>query len=272
MSRKPLVSAIVATHGDRAEYLKKAVESIFSQTYKNIELIIIDDGSTDSTQEVARSYLDFKNLKVHYILQEKTKSPSKTRNNGIKLAKGKYIAILDSDDYWLDNQKIEKQVNFLEGNHDYILVGGGVIKINKRGQETKRFFLPETDEAIRNSIIFGNQFVHSTVLFRKSAWQKTDGYDKKFDFCEDWDLWLKFGKIGKFYNFKEYFAYYLEGGESQGNYNFSHSFKLGIQLRDKYKNDYPGKWQVIFLNLGYSVFRFLPFKRLLHLFLSTIKR
>ncbi|MFH1968252.1 MAG: glycosyltransferase [bacterium] len=267
--QKPLVSVIVATHGDRADYLKKAIESIFSQTYKNIEIIIIDDNSTDKTKKVVQFYL--KNPKVHYIYQKENKGPSETRNNGIKTAGGKYVAILDSDDFWFNPKKIEKQVNFLEKNSEYVLVGGGVIRINKKGQETKRFFLPKTDKDIRNSIIFNNNFVHSTTLFRKSAWQKAGGYDKRFDFCEDWDLWLKFGKFGKFYNFQEYFIYYLEGGESQSDYNFRRSLKFNIELRKKYRNNYPGKRKAVFLNLGYHIFIFLPFKRSLHSMLSVIK-
>ncbi|MDP3882997.1 MAG: glycosyltransferase [Candidatus Staskawiczbacteria bacterium] len=259
MSQKPLVSVIIATHGERGKYLRKAIGSVLSQTYNNIEIIIVDDGSTDDTRKIVKPYLVFKNPKVCYIRQEKTKSPSGTRNNGIKISNGKYIAILDSDDCWPDSQKIEKQVAFLENNPEYVLAGGGVIRTDKAGLETRRFFLPEKDKDIRSLIILVNPFAHSAVLFRKSSWQEAGGYDKNFDFFEDWDLWLKFGKIGKFYNFQEYFTFYLEGGESQTDYNLRRGFKLSIKLRKKYRDCYPGKWKTFFLNTGYYVFVLFPF-------------
>ena len=102
---KPLVSIIIPTYND-AKYILQAVNSALAQTYKNIEIIVVDDGSTDNTKEL------LKNLKINYIFQE-NKGLSGARNTGMKLARGKYIALLDADDFY-HLERLERQVNFLE--------------------------------------------------------------------------------------------------------------------------------------------------------------
>jgi glycosyltransferase involved in cell wall biosynthesis len=268
MNQYPLVSIILPTY-NREKYIKRAIESTLSQTYKNIELIIIDDGSTDKTKDVIQPYLV--DQRVHYIYQQ-NKGASAARNNGIKVSKGKYIAVLDSDDFWCDRKKLEKQVKFLEEHPNYILVGGGMIRINKQGKELVRHLLPETDKEIRKLILFDNLFAHSTVVFRKVAWELAGGYDEELSFSEDWDLWLRFGKLGKFYNFQEYFTCYLQGEQNISNLNLRRNLKLNIKIRKKYRNDYPNFWKAFFLGWAYYYYTFLPFNQFLKPIFSKIRR
>jgi glycosyltransferase involved in cell wall biosynthesis len=113
---QPLVSVIIPTY-NRASFLTHAIESVLRQTYKNIEIIVVDDGSTDNTKVVIDSFKG----KVQYIFTENNKGPAHARNTGMKAANGKYIAFLDSDDEYLPF-KLECQVTFLEEHPDLGMV------------------------------------------------------------------------------------------------------------------------------------------------------
>jgi teichuronic acid biosynthesis glycosyltransferase TuaG len=112
---EPLVSVVIPTY-NRASFLKQTIESVLNQTYKNIELIVVDDGSTDNTKDVISPYLH----RIQYIFTE-NKGPAHARNIGMKTSKGKYISLLDSDDEFLPF-KIEAQVSLMEKNPDIGMV------------------------------------------------------------------------------------------------------------------------------------------------------
>ena len=189
----------------------------------------------------------------------------KTLNKGIFLAKGKYIARLDDDDFWQDPQKMEKQINFLENNPEYAIAGGGVIKIDKEGKEIVRFLLPETDEDIRKVILISNVFAHSAVIFKKDSWSQAGGYDEQFGFFSDWGLWLKLGKQGKFYNFQEFFICYSDQeqnfGRTSHDYEIRRKLAANIRLRIKYKKYYPGYKKAIFIGFANYFYSFLPLRK-----------
>lgn len=258
-----LVSVIISTC-NRADYIIKAVESVLSQSYRNIELIVVDNGSVDKTPEVVAK-LGEEDHRIRIIIN-KTNFFSRggSSNIGIREARGKYIARLDDDDYWADPRKLEKQVKFLDEHPNYVLAGGGMIGINKEGKELFRCLFPENDEDIRKSILFDNFFSHGTVVFRKDAWEKANGYDEEIDlpeFPEDWDLYLKLGKLGKFYNFQEYFLYYLQAGQNTFRQNSRRNLKINNQVRKKYRRDYPGFWKAFLLNQASYFYSFFPFKK-----------
>ena len=105
----PLVSIIIPTY-NRAEYLKRALKSVFSQTFKDFEVLVMDDGSTDNTLEIVES---FKEERIKYEWAENFGGPAAPRNRGLRFARGEYIAFLDSDDEWITD-KIEKQFILLK--------------------------------------------------------------------------------------------------------------------------------------------------------------
>jgi glycosyltransferase involved in cell wall biosynthesis len=273
MNNLPLVSVIIATY-NREESIKRAIESVFGQTYKNIELIVVDDGSIDGTKNVVRPYFD--NPKFKYFFQD-NQGPSSARNKGIRdFSAGEYIAILDSDDFWCDKNKLQKQVNFLEKNEDYALVGGGSIKIDREGMDVLKYLLPEKDEDIRSVILITNPIVNVSVLYRKDIWEKAGGYSKEFDGVEDWELWLKMGKFGKFYNFQEFFSRHSGHWGKDFSYldktrSKIEQLKMTIGARLKYRNDYPGFLKAFFLS-WLSYFHYLiPFRRKLWPLLFRIR-
>jgi len=234
MINQPLVSVIIAIYNN-ADCIKRAIKSVLIQTYKNFELIIVDDGSSDNLKEIIKPFLG---NKVFY-LRQKNQGAAAARNWGIKNSRGKYIAILDSDDFWCDKSKIEKQINFLENNPKYVLTGGGVIKVNSKGKEISRYLTPENDEEIRKLIFFKNCFAHSTTVFRRKSWQRAGGYNKDLDGLEDYDLWLKMSFLGKLYNFQFFWVCYRDHDLKNPNYldkKYSKikQLKLNLNLRWNY--------------------------------------
>ena len=128
--QKPLVSVIIPTY-NRPTYLKQTLDSVVNQTYNNIEIIVVDDGSpNEDTLRVCKKYKT-----VTYLKIENSGGPAKPRNVGIKEAKGKYIAFLDDDDLWIAT-KIEQQVRILEEHNDFGLAHGYCQIIDENGKLT----------------------------------------------------------------------------------------------------------------------------------------
>jgi glycosyltransferase involved in cell wall biosynthesis len=167
----------------------------------------------------------------------------KTLNRGLREAKGEYIARIDDDDIWIDKDKLKKQVEFLNTNRKYSLVGiGGVIVIDEEGKELFRYLLPDTDEKIRNKILTKNCFCHTGTVFRKEAALSCGGYSETEEtkHIEDYDLWLKMGLTANFYNIPIYGLKHTMNKNSISLNNKLEQFKKSIILSEKYKNKYSG--------------------------------
>ena len=264
----PLVSVIIPAY-NREKHIKRAIESILAQSFNNFEIIIVDDGSVDNTKKVIDLYVSEK--KVLYFYQQ-NQGVSSALNNGIRKASGKYIAILHSDDFWIDKQKLEKQVNFLDNNKEYVLVGGGIIRIKEDNTEVSRILYPQEDGEIRESILSSCLFASSAVMFKKDTFEKVGGFDENLETCEDWDLWMRMGKMGKFHNVPEYFTYYQESNKSLSNSYYRKSLKYNILLAKKNKNNYPYFAKAITLRYFYYIYSFLPFKNALLPLASKVKQ
>lgn len=175
-----LVSIIIPTCNN-ANTICRSVDSCINQIYKNIEIIVIDDGSTDNTKEVLSKYNTDKRFK--YIYQE-NQERSAARNHGLDVAKGEYIQFLDSDDE-IYPTKIEKQVNFLDANPEYFLVYCGVEYKDEFGQVTHTLE-PKINGNIDYEILKGNFLVIHSPLFRKTDIR----FDVKLNRLEDWKFWI----------------------------------------------------------------------------------
>ncbi len=252
---KPKVSIIIPTYNDE-RYIKRALESILFQSFLDFEIIIIDDGSTDNTKEVLKSYI--KDGVIKYIFQNNS-GITIARNKGIKIAKGDYIAFLDSDDEWIDKDKIKKQIEFLDNNLAYVLVGTGVINIDKNGKEISRYFMPETDLKIRQKLLRINCFICSSVVLRKEALGRV-GLSESL--LEDYDLWLRLGLGGKLMNLKEYSVKYFLKLNGVNTKKKGIRLKENLYLSKKYKNQYPGYRKAFLLGIlkmiFYPIFSLFP--------------
>jgi len=270
MIQQPLVSVIIATY-NREKYIKRAIESVLNQTYKNIEVIVVDDSVTNAISKIVNE-IQKNDSRIIYIKNKNRIGFVKSLNRGIAITKGKYIARLDDDDFWCNSRKLEKQVQFLEKNQDYVLIGGGIIEIDEEEKEIYKCFLPETDEEIRKVMLFDPPFLHSAVVFRKNTFKLVGGYNEQVRFGEDWDLWLRLGRKGKLYNFQDYFTYYLVTNKKR-NFLRREKFKC-IGLRRKYRNDYPGYSKAILLGWLYYFYSFVPdsIKRLLSPIISRLRK
>lgn len=197
----PKISIIVTTK-DRGSFIPKAVESALKQSFTDWELIILDDDSKDATETILAPYRA-QDSRIKYYKNSPALGICGNRNKGLALATGKYIAVLDSDDFWLDQDKLQKQYNFLEQNSDYVLVGSNIKIINEEGVFIKETNFATEDGEIRNKILKDNQIPHSSVLIRKDAINNIGGYNKSLSCVEDLDLFLKLGLKGKLKNLSE---------------------------------------------------------------------
>ncbi|KKT73909.1 MAG: Glycosyl transferase family 2, partial [Microgenomates group bacterium GW2011_GWA2_44_7] len=129
--------SIITITRNRAGFISEAIESALEQSFPDWELIVIDDASEDNTREIVEEYI-VRDSRIKYFRNDEHLRISKSRNKALSLALGEYVAVLDSDDVWSDRDKLKKQYGFLEGNKDYVLIGGGVIVIDEYGKEIRR--------------------------------------------------------------------------------------------------------------------------------------
>jgi len=192
----PKVSVVIPTY-NRAGLLKRAVQSVLNQTYQDFELIVVDDGSTDNTEEVVRSFND---NKVIYIKHERNKGAPAAWNTGIRAARGEYVAFQDSDDEWLP-EKLEKQIKaFKTASTEIGLVYTGFWRI----EGDKRTFSPSPnitpkEGAIHDALLKGNFVGTPNTVVKKECFEKAGMFDEKLPMYQDWELWIR---ISKYYCFK----------------------------------------------------------------------
>lgn len=265
-----LISIILPTYNG-GKYIKRAIESIISQTYSSWELLVIDDGSTDNTSDILRNYIS-KDNRIKYLKNDFNLGIQKTLNKGIKESKGEYIARIDDDDEWIDKDKLEKQINFLSKHQDCVLVGTGVIVVNEDGEELLRYLLPESNEAIKARILGKNCFVHSSVMFKRDVVLGLGGYNesKESRHIEDYDLWLRLGTIGKLANLPVYAVKFTSREGSLTAVNRVEIFKKIIKLIKNYKNSYPNYFWALLRSIARVVVYGVIIKTPIRFFLNRI--
>ncbi|MBK6774167.1 MAG: glycosyltransferase family 2 protein [Ignavibacteria bacterium] len=272
-NNNPRVSIIIPTY-NRVKMLEKSIESVFAQSYKDWELIIIDDASNDETEERMKQ-LSSREKSVRYMRIPKIegKGISEYLNIGLRNSKGEYIARIDDDDFWCHNDKLKMQVEFLDENPEYVVVGGGVILVDENGTELFRYLKKETDEEIRRFALFSNPFTHATVMFRKETAIKLGGY-RIMKHVEDMELWLRMGKVGKLYNMKEYFITYMTAGQNKSFLQQRENSRTVVDVVKMHGKHYPNFRKAYTLNYIQYSYSFLPvfIKKHLQSFMYYFKR
>jgi glycosyltransferase involved in cell wall biosynthesis len=185
--RKPLLSAIITVFNGE-EYLAEAIQSLLSQTFKDFELIIVNDGSTDGTAKIIQRYAAG-DSRIRFIDLSRVGRVG-ALNIGCRQAQGEYIAIMDADDISLPH-RFEYQIDFLRKNVGVALLGTGVQKVDKDGRSFATVIFPLNCEEIRERLKSQGCFAHSTVVMAKDAVLAVGGYRKAFPPAEDYDLWLR---------------------------------------------------------------------------------
>ncbi|OQY47637.1 MAG: hypothetical protein B6242_04515 [Anaerolineaceae bacterium 4572_78] len=190
----PTISVLMGVYNGE-KYLAQAINSIFMQTFTDFEFIIIDDGSTDRTSEILSSYHDPR-LKIFH---QDNMGLTKTLNKALGMAHGKYIARMDADDIAMP-ERFEKQVAFLDNRPEVGVLGtNGVFRDEIEKIETYPILL-QTDLEIKQNLIKGNRFIHSSIMLRKSLLDKYGGYDERFTQAQDYALWIKLAPHTQFAN------------------------------------------------------------------------
>jgi glycosyltransferase involved in cell wall biosynthesis len=195
----PLISVIITAYNSE-KFIEETIGSVLNQTYKSIEIIIVDDGSTDKTGEALKKFSEI-DARIRVFSLHHSGSPAVVRNTGIADAKGEYIAFLDGDDVWEKN-KLKEQVNILGKNKEAVLVYSAAVTTGVNIFSPFYEVLPlihkaaETREDLINK---GNSIPLSSVLVKKSYLVQAGGFDEDPELkIEDFDLWLRLGELGTF--------------------------------------------------------------------------
>ncbi len=189
---KPTISVILATY-NRADLLPRAIDSILSQTYKDFELIIVDDGSSDKTDALIHQYMAQDN-RIRYIKNPQNKGVSYSRNIAINNARGDYIAIIDSDDQALPN-RLEKQLRIIRENPSYTAISGGVYSFEDKIASTQLIKWNDYTPVKNNfllSFIFANTFSNAASMFKRDFINDHNiRYNETYIAAEDYDFWVQ---------------------------------------------------------------------------------
>ncbi|NPB08718.1 MAG: glycosyltransferase [Thermodesulfobacteria bacterium] len=180
---RPLVSVIIPTF-NRAKFLKEAVQSVLDQDYRPLELIVVDDGSTDETARLLTSY------PLRLVRRAENRGVASARNAGLRHARGEFVAFLDSDDLWLP-EKIRRQVEFFLAHPEAVAVQteeiwirrGRRVNPRKRHRKPSGFFF---DRALELCLVSP-----SGIMLRREVLEEIGPFDEEFPVCEDYELWLR---------------------------------------------------------------------------------
>ncbi|MFW6116144.1 MAG: glycosyltransferase family 2 protein [bacterium] len=203
----PEVSVVIATY-NRQRLVQETIDSVLRQTFANLELIVVDDGSTDDT---GRILLDRYGSRIRYIYQE-NQGESAARNRGLEFATGEYIAFLDSDDLWHRN-KLQRQIEAFKGLPDTGLVSTQAYLMSYEGlrlEQTPQGYGRETDVILWADLVLDNVVAGggSSALVRRTCLDHVGWFDTRIRFGEEWDLWLRIARRYEVRQIPEPLVYY----------------------------------------------------------------
>ncbi|MGH7233317.1 MAG: glycosyltransferase family 2 protein [Nitrospiraceae bacterium] len=204
----PLVSVVIPSYNS-AKYLPETIESILSQTFKDLEIIVVDDGSVDNTEKVVNV---INSSKITYIKQDNSGGPSKPRNVGIERARGKYIALFDSDDIMLPT-KLSDTLAFLEHQPHLGIVFTNFVLCDEQGNQSPGTFLDaysgfcslRKEQKDKQQFVIESRVAHdglisenfigtSGVVIPKRVLLSSGQFDESLSIAEDWDMWLRISR------------------------------------------------------------------------------
>lgn len=241
----PLVSIVIPVHnGER--YIKEAIDSCISQTYQNIEIVVVDDKSEDGTLDILKEYKD----RVKVIPVEKQNGLGNVINIGIKKSKGKYIARMDSDDVMYPT-RIEKQVKHLESNTDVVAVGGQIDIIDSIGNITGHREYGLTDTELKRKMFLFQPFAHPAVMLRKEAVERVGLYPENIWKVEDVKFFFLLSLEGRFSNLQDTVLKYRVTFSTESQSKMLDHFRKTNEVR---------KWAKKELGIKPSLYIFLLWK------------
>ena len=224
----PRISVILPAYNSE-KYIAEAIESILNQSYKDFELIILNDGSTDKTPEIIQKYADT-DKRITFVNNTENRGLIAVLNQGLDMARGEYIARMDSDDISLP-ERFDKQVKYLDNNPDVGVLG---TKIHGFGAIDAAGIQIPVVTAI--DMLNQNYIAHPSVMMRKSLFDKYNlRYNPDYKHCEDMELWSRMIFLTKFHNIMETLLMYRITGTNISTQNWDHQQNLTKKIRNDLK-------------------------------------
>ncbi|MBP8978910.1 glycosyltransferase [Candidatus Dojkabacteria bacterium] len=223
---KAVVSIVIPVHNGE-KYIKESIDSCLAQTYSNIEIIVVDDKSTDSTLEILKGYGE----KITVLPVEKQNGLGNVINIGIRASKGKYIARMDADDIMYPD-RIEKQVEYLENNPSCVAVGGQIDIINENSDITGHREYAQNDKDLKKNRFLFQPFAHPAVTLRKSTLEEIGLYPEDMWKVEDVKLFLILSTKGEFANLPDTVLKYRMTFQTESQSKMVEHFKLTNDMRN----------------------------------------
>ena len=208
-------------------FLKQAVKSILAQSYRNFELIIIDDKSTD------RSYSYIKKIKdkrVKILRNYRNLGIALSLNTGINYSKGEYIARMDADDISVGD-RLEKQLKFLRSSNSISICGSYASLINEKGKVIGSRKFPTKDKEIKKALNFYSPIIHPTFFGKASFFKNLSGYNPDYDYAEDYELLIRAGNSYKMANIPEYLLLWRLWDGRRSRLNMKKMDKLDLAIK-----------------------------------------
>lgn len=197
--KNPKVTVLMSVYNGE-KYLNESIDSMLGQTFKDFEFLIINDGSTDKTAEILKSYND---PRIRIINNEKNIGLTKSLNKGLRLTRGEYIARQDADDISMP-ERLEKEVEFLEMHQDYAVVGTFTKIINENSEILSFLERPIEDLKIKEFFKKDNCIVHGSSMIRKACLLDVGFYNELMIRSQDYELWLRLSKKYRLANIDKY--------------------------------------------------------------------
>jgi glycosyltransferase involved in cell wall biosynthesis len=242
---EPLVSVVLATYNGGA-FLDEAIRSVLAQTYRNLELIVVDDGSTDGTAALMKSYAH--DRRVRYLYQRNAGQPA-ADNRGILLARGALIAFIDSDDVWL-SEKLAQQVPAFDDPAVGVAYSPS-ISINERGERVPMWPIPRFSGAVTERLFVQNFVPFSASIVRRECFERIGFFDTTLKQSYDYDLWLRMSTAYRFALCPEP-AIYLRAWPGQMSNNFRVRYDAAIHVMKRFETTYPAALSVAAAREGWA--------------------
>lgn len=222
----PLVSIVIPVHNGE-KYIKESIDSCLGQTYKNIEIIVVDDKSEDNTLNILKDYGD----RITTVPVEKQNGLGNVINIGIRKSKGKYIARMDADDIMYPT-RIEKQVEYLESHPSCVAIGGQIDIIDENGNITGHREYAVEDKDIKKNLFLFQPFAHPAVTLRRSTLEEIGLYPENIWKVEDVKLFLILSTKGEFHNLEDTVLKYRMTFKTESQSKMLDHFKKTNDIRN----------------------------------------
>lgn len=260
MKNEPLISVVMPAYNAQ-KFIRSAIESILSQTFKNFEVIIINDCSTDNTLKILKSFAR-KDPRIRIINNKTRLNIAASLNKGISMAESNLIARMDADDISFPN-RLELQYGLINSSKNISVVGADIIIMDIDEQEIAIRSYPNSSKKLKACLFRYSPFAHPTVCFRKNIFEEVGGYNPKYSPTEDLDLWFRLGSKYNFGSVKKPLLKYRLYKDSSSNKSlkdleilvFKIRFDAVIKLGYK-----PGFFDLIYNLLQFTTLWFTPEK------------